>query len=512
LVGIKCKKLEIERITKENRKEREVNRMANFVVQFPLKAEKYQEDILKKRFEIGRKIYNSLVNITQKRYKEMVKTKKYGHLLSSLTGTKKSDQKIWKQINEIRKQYSMSEYSFYKDIKKIQKHFKNNIDSFTAQKIASTLWKAYDKLFYGNGNKICYKDFGTMNCLEGKSNKTGIRFKNGTLIWNKLEIPIEIDYDNAYESQALQCEISYCRIVRKYVRNKYKFYIQIVCKGNPPVKVHTETGELKHPIGTGDVGMDIGTSTVSISSQIEVKILELADKVQDIENEKRRLLRKMDRSRRATNSDHYNKDGTIKKQGNKKRTWNKSKHYRNYQNQLKELYRKQADIRKYQHECLANYILSLGNKIYVEKMNFSGLQRRCKNTEKNEKGKYKRKKRFGKSLAHRAPSMLLTILNRKLAYFGEKLIEINTYQARASQFNHFDQTYQKKKLSQRWNDFNGIKVQRDMYSAFLIMNVKSDLKSFDMDKCKERFENFYQLHNLEVNRLIGNKNLSSIGI
>ena len=77
--------------------------MANFTVQFPLKTEKYQEDILNKRFEIGRKIYNSLVNVTQKRYKEMRKTKKYRSLLSSLTGNKKSDKDIWKQIKDIRK-------------------------------------------------------------------------------------------------------------------------------------------------------------------------------------------------------------------------------------------------------------------------------------------------------------------------------------------------------------------------------------------------------------------------
>lgn len=39
--------------------------MSNFIVEFPLKVEKYQKDILNKRFEIGRQIYNSLVNITQ---------------------------------------------------------------------------------------------------------------------------------------------------------------------------------------------------------------------------------------------------------------------------------------------------------------------------------------------------------------------------------------------------------------------------------------------------------------
>lgn len=486
--------------------------MANFIVEFPLRTEKYQEDILNKRFEIGRMIYNSLVNVTQKRYKEMIKARKYRKLMSSLTGNKKSDKEIWKQINNIRKQYGMSEYSFHEDVKKIQKHFKENIDSFTAQKIATTLWKSYDKLFFGNGKRVYFKRYGELNSLEGKSNKTGIRLINDTLIWNGLKIPVVIDYDNYYEYQAMQCNICYNRIVRKYVRNKYKFYVQVVFKGNPPVKVNIETGEIKHCVGDGDVGLDIGTRTIAIASQSDVKILELADRVQNIENKKQRLLRKMDRSRRSTNPDNYNEDGIVKKQGNKKVIWNKSNHYIKCQNELKELYRKQADIRKYQHECLANYIVSLGNKLYVEKMNFAGLQRRAKSTEKNDKGRFKRKKRFGKSLANKAPSMLLAIINRELGYFGEKLIEIDTFSAKASQFNHFDGTYTKKTLSQRWNEFNGIKIQRDIYSAFLIMNIANDLKSFDTNKCNERFENFYRLHNLEVNRLTGQKNLSSIAI
>ena len=94
--------------------------MANFIVQFPLKTEKYQEDILDKRFEIGRQIYNSLVTVTQKRYKEMIKTRKYRSLVPQLSGDKKKDKLIWKQINNIRKQYGMSEYSFHNDVKKMQ--------------------------------------------------------------------------------------------------------------------------------------------------------------------------------------------------------------------------------------------------------------------------------------------------------------------------------------------------------------------------------------------------------
>nr|DAJ48171.1 MAG TPA: endonuclease [Caudoviricetes sp.] len=486
--------------------------MANFTVQFPLKTERYQEDILNKRFEIGRQIYNSLVNVTQKRYKEMTKTKKYRNLMSQFTGNKKEDKNIWKQVNDIRDQYGMSEYSFYNDVKKIQKHFSNNIDSLTAQKIASNLWKAYEKLFYGNGKKIHYRKYGNFNSLEGKSNKSGIRFRNNIIIWNKLKIPVIINYNNQYECQALELDIAYCLIVRKYIRNKYKYYVQIVFKGNPPVKVNKETGEVKHPIGQGDVGIDIGTSTIAYSSSTDVKILELADKVQNAEDQKRRLLRKIDRSRKNINPNNYNEDGTIKKQGSKKVIWNKSNHYIKYQNQLKELYRKQKDVRKYQHECLANQIISLGDTIYVETMNFAGLAKKAKKTEKNSKGSFKRRKRFGRSIANRAPSMLLEIINRKLSYYNKQLIKIDTWNAKASQFNHFDGTYHKKSLSQRWNNFNGIKIQRDLYSAFLIMNIANDLKSFDVCKCSERFDSFRKLHDIEVKRLTGYKNLSSIAI
>ena len=494
--------------------------MNNFIVQFPLETEQYQEDILNKRFEIGRKIYNSLVTVTQKRYKEMIKTKLYRSIKEELKEIYSSKTKVnitrkkelCKQLNEMYKQYNLNEYSFHTDIKNMQKHFKNNIDSFTAQKLATNLWKSYDKLLFGKGKDVHYKRYETLNTLEGKSNNTGIRFRDNTLLWNGLNIQVKINYNNPYEYQAMQNDIAYCRIVRKYVRNKYKFYLQIVFKGVAPIKIDKETGEIKHQLGSGDVGLDIGTQTIAIASNTDVKIFELSDKVQNIENQKRLIQRKLDRSKRAMNPDNFNKDGTIKKQGNKKVKWNKSNHYIKLQQQLKELYRKQADIRKYQHECLANYIISLGDNIHVETMNYSGLQRRAKKTEKDEKGRFRRKKRFGKSLANKAPAMLLTIIDRKLGYYGKVLNKIDTYSVKASQYNHIDGQYNKKKLSERWNYFGDIKVQRDMYSAFLIMNVNNDLKGVNQIKCNERFENFLILHNLEVKRLTGQKNLSSIAI
>jgi hypothetical protein len=108
--------------------------------------------------------------------------------------------------------------------------------------------------------------------------------------------------------------------------------------------------------------------------------------------------------------------------------------------------------------------------------------------------------------------MFLSILERKLGYHHRKLNKIDTWNAKASQYNHHSGEYKKKKLSERWNIINDIRVQRDMYSAFLIMNTNEDLKSFNQEKIAATYENFLYLHNLEVKRLLGKKNLSSIAI
>ena len=58
--------------------------MSNFCITFPLETEIYQENILNTRFEIGRKIYNCLINKINKRYKEMIKNKRYRFIKAEL--------------------------------------------------------------------------------------------------------------------------------------------------------------------------------------------------------------------------------------------------------------------------------------------------------------------------------------------------------------------------------------------------------------------------------------------
>jgi len=145
----------------------------------------------------------------------------------------------------------------------------------------------------------------------------------------------------------------------------------------------------------------------------------------------------------------------------------------------------------------------MGDTMFVETMSFKGLQKRSKKTEKNEKGRFKKKKRFGRTLSNRAPAMLLSCLERKLKYHGLKLNKVNTIKVKASQYNHFDDTYTKKTLNKRWNDFSGIKVQRDLYSAFLLMNMVNDkyLDKINRDLCFKTFDLFLKNHDELINNL-----------
>ena len=80
---------------------------------------------------------------------------------------------------------------------------------------------------------------------------------------------------------------------------------------------------------------------------------------------KKKLQRKLDRSRRATNPDNYKPDGTIKR--GVKLTHNKSKRYLKLQSKLAYIQHRQAEIRKLQHTCLANHMLTLGDRFLLKK-------------------------------------------------------------------------------------------------------------------------------------------------
>ena len=499
------------------------------VLTLPLLTELWQEHIIEKRFKIIEHLKNQLISKELRKLKKHQRTKEYKNLMKRIESVPKSERTaLYKERNKMLKDAGFSQYAFMDDMagKKslMQKHFESHINVQIAHKAAIDVWSSFEKFLFGTGQMVHYQKRGTLSSVASKSPKTGMFYfpdenifkwsgggtkpKGGIILCLRVA-PLKTDYE---KEMVANNEIKYYRVVRKWMKTKYKYYLQITFAGKPADK-HRE-------ISTGRVGIDIGTQTIAIASDKSVKLLELADKVNKNHIKKCELQRKLDRSRRYTNPDNFNPDGTVKR-GTKghKLKWNKSKHYLEIAGKIRELERKNADIRKYQHTCLANDILAMGNQIYIEPMNYKGLQKRVKETQVDEKGRYKKKKRFGKSLANKAPAMFVTILKTKVEQHGGEVYEVDIMSYRASQCDHTTGEYTKHGLNDRWRILgNGDKVQRDLYSAFLIKNSNKTHDEIDLDKCSKTYDNFKKLHDTEIENirnevmLRGRKNISSYGI
>lgn len=491
----------------------------------PLKLEKWQSDHLEKRFEIARQLYNTLVHAELKRIHRIERMPEYREIerLIEATTDKKEKWALKNQKKQFLRKNGINRNTFTTDMKRLYKHFNDNIGSNVAQHgIVSQVLTAFEKVYIENqSGEVHFKKPGDLRSVQGYSQKESggkeIMFRNGKIIWTQQEnddrkkspkyqqrkkrqnykgvkgiareFPVVFSKNNPYEAEMLTKHVKFVRILRKDGKTKPHWYAQLVLEGKPAIKRDPASGAPKHPVGHGVVGIDIGTRTLAYSADSKVDLIELADRVQNIEQEKMLLQRKLDRSRRATNPENYKPDGSIK-QG-VKLTWNNSKRYKRIQHQYAMIQHHQADIRKQQHNELANYLLTLGDCFFVEDMDYRALTRKAKKTEISEKtGRYKRKKRFGKSIANKAPSMLIALLDQKCKSLNLEGVKKVDTAVKASQYNHQTDECKAKELKERWNIIpDGERIQRDLYSAFLLQHCKRGLPEYNRKKLQETFGN-----------------------
>lgn len=475
---------------------------SSYVLTLKLNTDASDEAFLHKRFYLSCKIHNRLVCHARKQLARMASDYRYRELMKLWHDTKNcktADEKrrhsdISMRLKEIRLEYGLSEYQLHDYVKLQQHRHRHYLGSQSCQRIASAVWKSVEQYLFGKGKHVHYQKFADCGILYGaKTNATYMVYdkQNNSVRIGKYIIPASIDRDDLYACCALQDKIRYCQIVRKPFPNGYHYYVQLVMEGIPP---------MKHAVSDGRIGIDIGTSTIAVSAKKDVLFDRLGKDVPDYASEIKRIQRAMERSKRSTNPDRFNPDGTVKK-GVRGR-WVFSGSYKKLCMKKKSLERKQAAALRQSHETLANDIVAMGNEIYVEDMNFKTLQKRKAETTKSKNGRFHKKSRFGGSLKLHAPAMLLSIINRKLSYQGYKLHKVSTKTFRASQYNHVTDAYVKKKLHTRSDEIGGHRIQRDLYSAFLLMNSKPDLSGTDRNRCFETFNDFIRNHDRCMDTLV----------
>ena len=488
----------------------------------PLVTELWQEHALAKKFRCAERMYNNIVRHAIICLAELSADPKYQRLLVQYRNCPDTDEgqkrkkKISAKLNKTVLNYGLSEYDFHEYVAFMKnKSFEGALDINTAQKVATRVWKAVEKVLYSDGKELHFKSAGDIESLEGKNNKSGIKYNAEfqELRFMDMKIPVKIRKKDTYAQLMLTHEICYCRIIRKPFKSGWRYFLQLVLKGIP---------EKKPKLGNGKVGIDMGPSTIAAIGDNDGLLIAHGNNMESGKQKNKTvvaynkeivsLVRKLERQRRLANPDNYNEDGTIKKG---KKTWTYSKNYNRTKFALKATYRKKSAFIEQLHNTTANKILSLGNQFTTEPMNWKALQKKNKKTEKSDKTiqvktkdgtiktitKYKKKKRFGKSLNNHSPALLEEIIIRKLAYHGLCLNYVNLPTYRASQYNPETGIYEKCDINTRVKEMFNRLIQRDLLSAFLLQNPLEDLMQIDIKAVKTKIDNFIKIHDEIVKAL-----------
>lgn len=506
---------------------------------------------------------NEVAAELKKRYGQMARTKRYRLLLKDYAWhtehmkplkegserylqLEKEKKKISDHLQEVQREFGVTWDETRKIMESVYPAY--SLNSIFALKKAEDIWHGMEKVLYGDGKSIRFKKRGDLPVIKAKQAERGIPISaddKGNLVFymegvggfsilpvrkdrflqDELDMILGYLYDMGTEEKAVRHLMETGELVPVprpcfaalkciRIRGRLRVFVQITVASQAAPK-KDRAGNPRHVPGTGRVGTDLGSQSCAIYSKNNADLFNLAERghrsTKHYDKRKRFLLRKMDRSRRAMNPERYNSDGTYKRGSGGK--WKKSKHYKRMEQELRELERRNADSRKYAVREDVNRIRSYGDVCIIEPPNARKLQKRAKKTERQEKvsavkkkdgtvisvHKYKRKKRFGRSVLHRCPGLFQAELKKK---FGDGYHEVpNDY--RASQYDYETDTYRKKKLNEREHvtGKSGIHLQRDSYSSFLLYCADDTFESIEREQCISEFAGYRKAHDQMVDRI-----------
>ena len=471
---------------------------SSYVVSVKLKLTESIEHRLEKSFHIAASAYNEALNFGLRRFEAMKQNSRYQELLE-LRRSNKACKEYDQALFELRKSYDLTEFGLSNRLGRQRKKLNSpyrQLNSGELQVIAGQVYKTLEKvLFYQvKPSSVRFRSKYDLNVsYRNRVNTTGTRLvpsdrkgyayrlhihKMSTFI----DIPVKA-FNNYQQMSLLRSEkIKYVQIIRKTIRGKKVYILQIVCQGSPLSKATK---------GEGMLGIDPGISTIAYASKENVALIDLVPN--DI-NRKERLMRyldrKIERSRRVNNPDCYSADGTIKKGVKFKQPSN-----RQMRLQVRRLkaYRSLSEERKKLQGQLVNHLLSQASIIKMEDLDVKGLQRRSRELRINPKtNRPFSKKRFGKSVFRAAPSAFRRALQTKAHQLGIDVEIISPRDLKPSQYNHLTQTFEKKTLSTRMYDLSDewTGVQRDLYSAFLVGHIENG--SYQQEQLTQDFPDFYK--------------------
>lgn len=488
-----------------------------YSVSAPLVVEKWQADKLNKRLDYIRSIYNNAANYISKRYSDITQKKMFKHLKDEKSIIHFLLDNTYHDIKN-NTLFSLTKFGICHYIMSLVKsdignntsYKQKGICSHSVEYIGDMLYKSVISSIKQHKTQLCVSErdsyhFNTM-CFR-KSNE---RFDGMKINLDKQILYLNMNGRQRNQATFLKLRIGNYQkcgkyicdnmpkdtrnvfaiyITRRLIRGNFKYYVIFCLKGSP------KYNDLK--LGKGIVGIDLGPSTISYSSINSVGIKRLNNDLSYLENKAINISSKMNRSRKFTNPDKYNEDGTYK-QKTKGSVWIKSNRYLRLQQQHLNCIRKMVAIRNLYHQTLIREIISYGDTFIVEKNEFWKWKKKSSEGKIDLKtGRTRSKKsRLGKSIKSNAPRHFLDKLSEKAKYLGGE-VNIVSIKNAATQFDFTCQQFVKRELKEKEITLSDNSTHhRDILAAFNLqhLNYKSNnLKDYNIEEMKKHYLRFTEL-------------------
>ena len=417
----------------------------------------------------------------------------------------------------------------FDDLREIASHYaaKTKVPSVFALSAAEDVWKGVEKIIYSDGRNINSKWENYASLRSKQANRAiVIKEKDGLPVFKMKDIGTirikDIDDDDIWLKDEINALVEFIRskgeaeetaidilletggtvsvhrpcyvtIYTEAIRGRQRFFVNIAMEGSPLPKKRKDGSPRHVRAEKGAIGVDIGPSSYAAVSEHHVEMSNIGErgsKKTRKKNQKKKaaLQRKMDSSLRVNNPGNYNADGTVRKG---RKSWTRSKRYHQYQEQYREICRKERLNREYGIREQVNHLRTLGSTFITEDQSVASWAKKAKPGQigKTKSGKNKncRRSRHGKSVQNFAPGLFTSVCKEK---FGDGFVTVDKM-FRASQYDHETNEYVKKPLSQRKHyHARGRASPRDAYSAFLLWCTAVGYDKPDRGLCVVRFEDY----------------------
>ena len=342
-----------------------------FIIELPIRVSDSESRTILRKLEFARQLHNATLGTVLGQLQQLRQDSEWEKACLMPKGKERSE--LFRKLD---RKYQLTEYDLHTVIAKHRQRSgrKTELGINETQKIATRVFQAVNRYKLGLGGRPRFKSLSRgLRSIEGKSNKTGLKFniEKSVLSWCKHDYCVFIDPQDDFLQRALRSEgrsgfkkVKYCRLVRKTIKGKNRFYLQVVLEGQAPIKhIYASTSER--------LSIDPGPQTIAVFSDVWAGKIKVSPTAQVDEKRLRCIQRSMDRSLRKSNPDCYESNGTLRKGCVLKKT----KGYEKRIQRLQECHRKAAATRRCEHGQLINLLLSMAGDIRVEKNQWKAFQR-----------------------------------------------------------------------------------------------------------------------------------------